>query len=432
MSAFQKKLSISFSLVLALQTAFLVSLYLRDLGAGQRFGGDFICFWQAAVRARRHDFAAIYQADAWRRVLSAQPSTTLEWYVYPPFSLFGLQFLGGMSYARAVACWSLFPLPFYFALVVAHAKRSAAMLDRSQEQRGEKLGLLGCVALCGMTLPFLCTNLLSGQGGALMAVLFLAAAYFWLDLPLLAGLFIGLLAIKPQLGLLLPFALAAAGRWRTAAAAAGAVAALVVASLVWAGQDVWADYFQMAEVFSRFIGLGDGRSEHLALAPYVSLRSAGMPVAAVAQGATSLAVLATIVGVFWRKDSGLEPGGRSDARLDLRLALLAAGALLATPYALSYDSPLLALAVIPLFVRAWRRGWDGWELLAITGLVVAPYAQMQLVDWSAPFGLCALLFTFGVLGRRYLLEAPSGAAPLWLAAPVPGGPPPLSAQKLVP
>jgi hypothetical protein len=98
---------------------------------------------------------------------------------------------------------------------------------------------------------------------------------------------------------------------------------------------------------------------------------------------------------------------------------LATGALLATPYAMSYESPLLVLAVIPLFVRAWRRGWDGLELLAITGLVVTPLTQMLLVDWRVPFGACALLVAFGALGRRYLLEAPVRVAQGTAALPHP-------------
>jgi hypothetical protein len=420
MSALQKKLLLALSLALALQTAFVAARYVQELGVGERFGGDFICFWQAAVRARHGDFAAIYGAEQWRRVLSAQPSASLAWFVYPPFSLFGLQLLGSMSYARAVACWSVVPLPFYLLLLVAHARRSEANLARVHAQGGE-LGWLGCLILAGMTLPFLGANLLTGQVGAIVAVIFLAAAYFWPDRPLLSGLFIGLLAVKPQLGLLLPFALAAAGRWRTAAVAAGVVTALVAASFLWFGRELWADYVQMTGIFSRFLSLGPGRIAQLALAPYVSLRGVGLPAAAaaIAQGAISLAVLASIVAVFRRNGASLEAGGRRDPRLDLRLALLAAGALLATPYAMSYESPLLVLAVIPLFVRAWRRGWDGLELLAITGLVVTPLTQILLVDWRVPFGFCTLLFAFGVLGRRYLLEAPTRIAPEAVALPQP-------------
>jgi hypothetical protein len=420
MSALQKKLLLALSLALAVQTAVVGARYVQELGVGQRFGGDFICFWQAAVRARQGDFQAIYRPEHWGRVLSAEPSASLAWFVYPPFSLFGLQLLGGMNYARAVACWSIVPLPLYFLLLVAHAKRSAENLARVQAHGGG-LGWLGSLTLAGMTLPFLGVNLLTGQVGAIVAVIFIAAAYCWPDRPLLTGLFIGLLAIKPQLGLLLPFALAADGKWRTAAVATGVVTALVAASFLWVGRDAWADYVQMTGLFRRFLSLGPGHLAQLALAPYVSLRSAGAPAAAaaVAQGAASLAALAGVVAVFRRNDASMQAAGRRDPRLDLRLALLATGALLATPYAMSYESPLLVLAVIPLFVRAWRRGWEGLELLATTGLVVMPLTQMLLVDWRVPFGLCALLLAFGVLGRRYLLEAPKCAAAGAVALPQP-------------
>ena len=410
MSALQKKLLAALALLLIFQAGYNLARYLHDLDAGDRFGGDFICFWDAAVRARLGDYGAIYQPETWRLALSDHSPRTLAWFVYPPFSLFGLQLIGGMSYNQAVAWWSLIPLPLYLILVIAHARRADAKLRDLQVSQGQEWGWSGSAILASLTAPFLSANLFSGQIGTLVAVLFLAATYVLPRRPILAGVFVGLIAIKPQLGLLFPLALIAAGQWRAIAAATVTIAALSVISLLQFGPALWTDYLEMAALFGQFIAMEYGRIEDLALAPYVSLRSVGVPVlvAAVAQATISLGVLASIVTAFRRSQKGA--ASIDDGRLDLRLGLLAAGALLFTPYALSYETPLISLAVIPLFVRAWRRGWDGWELAAVVALVVTPYAQILAVGHRVPFAMAALILAFGVLGRRYVLDTPGRSA----------------------
>ncbi|MFL5295722.1 MAG: glycosyltransferase family 87 protein [Phenylobacterium sp.] len=409
MSALQRNLLLLIALVLALQTGVNLARYLQEPGAAQRFGGDFICFWQAAQRARHGDLAGVYDPAFWRGVVSGHAASKMTWFVYPPFVLLPLRLLGDLGYGPAVAWWSLLPLPFYFGLIFLLARRTAPDLAAGTR-------LQAFAAIAALTLPFLSASLFSGQIGAFVAVLFLAAAYLWPDRPILAGLCLGLMAVKPQLGVLFPFALAAAGQWRTMAAAAATVLALVASSLVWPGAAVWNDYAQIAQIFGRFIGQGHAVIAQLAVGPYVSLLAAGLPaaLAATLQAGVSLGVLAVVIRVFRQA-----AGGRDDGRLDLRLGLLAAGALLAIPYSLSYDTPMLALAILPLVTRAWRRGLDGWTCAAITGLLVLPYLQPILIPRHLPFALAALLLAFGALFRRYELEAPADAAAAgsgWLSA----------------
>jgi alpha-1,2-mannosyltransferase len=121
----------------------------------------------------------------------------------------------------------------------------------------------------------------------------------------------------------------------------------------------------------------------------------------------SVAVLTAIIQVFWLCKSDSKESGKQDQRLDLRLALLAAGTLLATPYALSYDTPLLMLSVIPLLARSWRDGWDGIELASVTVLLTLPYAQFLAVGSHIPIAFLVLLFWFGVIYRRFQKERPT-------------------------
>ena len=84
--------------------------------------------------------------------------------------------------------------------------------------------------------PAVFVNVGHGQNGFLTAAL-LGGALHWLDRrPWLAGVLIGLLAYKPQFGVLIPIALLAGGRWRTIGAAAATVAALVAVSFAAARQ----------------------------------------------------------------------------------------------------------------------------------------------------------------------------------------------------
>jgi alpha-1,2-mannosyltransferase len=390
MSVLQKRLLLAFALLLAAQTALLVAKYFAGLQEAGRFGGDFIVFWEAAQRVRAGDLVGIYDPEGWRRALALGAPGELRLFAYPPFALFGLWPLGGMSYDAAVLWWSLAPLPFYVALSCLLARRSGVRETAPH------------VVVVAATLPFLSANLFTGQTGVFVGLLLLAAACFWRDRPVLAGICIGLLAIKPQMGLLLPFALAAAGQWRAIASAGAMIVALVVGSTLWLGGAIWTDYLAMTQLFGQVIGQGYGGIRELVVGPYVSWQAVGAPtlVAAGVQGVVSLLVLAAIVRAF-RDAKG---GSADDGRLDLRLGLLGAGTLLATPYSLSYDTPVLALAMIPLIARAWRNGCDGLELVAVTALVVLPFAPSVLLDSHVPFAFCALSLAFCALYRRYQLE----------------------------
>ncbi len=406
MSPLQKNLLMLCAMCLATQAGFNLIKYFHELSDGSHFGGDFIGFWNAAHRVRHGDIVAIYDPDTWHRILSTTTgSISISWFVYPPFTLFGLWPLGNATYDEAVLAWSLVPLAFYFALIVLLAKRSGlgAGANPACENNWSRTQAYG--VLIAFSLPFLSANLFSGQIGAIIAVFFLGAAYFWPTRPVLAGICIGLLAIKPQMGLLMPFALMASGQWRVVAAAATTVLSLIILSTIWLGAAIWTDYLRMTQMFGHFVGKGYDQIKQLALSPYVSLQGAGMPaaLASLLQVVVSVAVLTVIIHGFWQRKSDQKELGKEDERLDLRLALLAAGTLLATPYSLSYDTPLLMLSVIPLLARGWRDGRS--------------YAQPLAVGSHIPFAFLALLLWFGVIYRRFQKERPTQPAGLQIPVP---------------
>ena len=407
---FAKNMLMLCAVCLATQAGANLIEYFHEVSNGARFGGDFIGFWNAAHRVRHGDIAAIYDPDRWHTILSTTiGSITISWFVYPPVALFGLWPLGNATYNEAVLAWSLIPLAFYFALIVLFAKRSGLGAGANPAGDSSWSRAQAYAVLIAFSLPFLTANLFSGQTGAIIAVFFMGAACFWPTRPILAGICIGLLIIKPQMGLLMPFALIASRQWRIFAAAAITVLSLIVLSAIWLGTAIWADYFRMSQMFSHFIGAGYDQIKQLALSPYVSLQGVGISaaLAALLQVVVSVAVLAVIIQGFWQWKSDKKELGKEDERLDLRLALLAAGTLLTTPYALSYDTPLLMLSVIPLLARNWRDGWDGIELASLTALLILPYAQLLAVGIHIPIAFLALSLWFGVIYRRFKKERPA-------------------------
>src|SRR5690606_26627131 len=101
--------------------------------------------------------------------------------------------------------------------------------------------------LLALGFPAVFVNLGHRQNGFLSTAL-LALALLTLDRrPLLAGVFFGLLAYKPQLGPMIPLVLLATGRWRTIGAAVATVAALAGAVTVFLGVEVWQAFLASAE-----------------------------------------------------------------------------------------------------------------------------------------------------------------------------------------
>lgn len=397
-----------------LATAVVAEIH-RELRDGKPFGGDFISFWNAAHRARHGDIAAIYDPDMWHRILlnwDTTSSVTLSWFVYPPFTLFGLWLLGDASYDTAVLAWSIVPLVFFFALTVLLARRSGLGFENDPSRENAWSLSQAYAVLFALSLPFLGANLFSGQTGALVAVFFLSAAYFWSTRPVVAGICVGLLSIKPQIGLLMFFALLASSSWRVIVAAAATILTLIVLSVAWLGTSIWMDYFRMSLLFGQFVGSGYDQLRQLALSPYVSLQGAGLPVllAGFCQAAVSVAVIIVIVQIFRKSTENEQEIQTRDGATDLKFGLLAAGTLLATPYSLSYDSPVLMLSIIPVLSRSWPDDWDLIELTAAAVLLISPYAQLFAAVWHVPFAFVALLVWFGVLYRRFLKERPTAAS----------------------
>src|SRR5207237_2691224 len=100
--------------------------------------------------------------------------------------------------------------------------------------------------LLALAYPAVFVNLGHGHNGFLTAAL-IGFALVNLDTrPILAGILFGLLAYKPQFGLMIPLVLFATGRWRAVVAAGATVGLLALAATLAFGFDTWHAFFRFA------------------------------------------------------------------------------------------------------------------------------------------------------------------------------------------
>lgn len=201
----------------------------------------------------------------------------------------------------------------------------------------------GWATLLSPVLPAVAVSLLSGQSSLVTGGLTLAAVTWLERRPVLAGGLLGLAAtIKPQVMVMAPVALVAGRHGRALAAAVAAGAAVGAVSLT-LGPRLWLDWIH---ALPGFLDLVDAMNlQAQAITPRGLADQIGLPppLGLALTGAGALTGLVLVWRTFRRRDDPV-----------LRLAALAVGAILATPYAMPYESAVLAPACLMILMRAER------------------------------------------------------------------------------
>src|SRR5262249_33519333 len=134
----------------------------------------------------------------------------------PPTALVVMAPFGMLNYFPALFAWAaLSALAFYLA-----GRREVADLR---------------TLLIVLVAPAALMVVLCGQGSLLTTAALLAIFALFDEGPMTAGVLIGLLTVKPQLGILFPFMLIASGRWKVFVSAAFTAVALLLASIAIGG-----------------------------------------------------------------------------------------------------------------------------------------------------------------------------------------------------
>jgi len=294
-------------------------------------------------------------------------------WLYPPFFFVVAFLVASLPYAWGLAIWLAASFAAYLAAMRAIAPRPETLLIAA-------------------AFPAVFINIGHGQNGFLTAAL-LGGALHWLDRrPWLAGVLIGLLAYKPQFGVLIPVALLAGGRWNTIGAAAATVAALVAVSFVTLGGGVW-HAFADSMTFTQTVVLepgGIGWEKIQSAFSAMRMWGAGVRSAYAIQIALAL-MLAASLAWLWQ----------SNALFELKASALATASLLATPYVLDYDLVVLAVAIVFFVRHGMNRGFHDYEISLLAAAWVMPLLSRAIAGVTGiPLGLLALLALYVIIVQR--------------------------------
>jgi hypothetical protein len=322
---------------------------------GHAVGRDFVNLWTAGqliADGRVIDVFDPAKFGAAQRALLS-PDFPFHFWSYPPTFLFAAVPFGHTSYLGGLVIWSL--------------AGAIALLFAGRALLGDWVAPLLLVAS-----PAVAVNLVLGQNGAVTAALLMTACAWMARRPASSGALLGVLTFKPQLGLLVPFALLAERRWTTITTAIVAALAFAGLSAAVFGLEAWRAFVGDAlPMQTAMMSGGTGPFRRMMTSAFMAGRLLGL--------ALSWAMLAqvpfTLAGALfvWR-------AWRSDASLGMKFAILAVAGHMATPQAFNYDMIPLAAAAL-LLLRGDRFGCD-----RITALVlwVLPVAAMPINTWGVP------------------------------------------------
>jgi hypothetical protein len=352
---------------------------------GKPIGTDFSNVYAAGELTWQGKPADAYdpalQHAAEKAVFGGREMPFYGWH-YPPFFLAVAFMVASLPYAFGLALWLAASLAAYLAAI-------RAILPRPE------------TLLIAAAFPAVFINIGHGQNGFLTAAL-LGGALHWLDRrPWLAGILIGLLAYKPQFGVMIPLALLANQRWSSIAAAIATVAALVAVSLAVLGGGVWHAFTDSMNFTQAIVLEQGGTGWEKIQSAFSAARNWGADVhtAYAIQIALGLALAATLAWLW-----------HSDAAFELKASALATASLLATPYVLDYDLVVLAIAIAFLARHGLARGFRDYEISLLAAAWIVPLLSRGIAGATGiPLGLIAMLALYAFTLHRAAVDRESAA-----------------------
>jgi hypothetical protein len=329
----------------------------RD-GTSLVVGRDFLNFWMYGRAALTPDPGRFYDALTYNRELATLLGAGYpgqNWSYPPSIMLLALPF-GQLAYVQALFCWTFIGAAPFFVVARRHLTDPRLLLA---------LLLSPAAVLC----------VISGQS-SLVTTAILIGIFSCLDRrPIIAGILIALLTLKPQLGLLFPLILIASGRWRVFVAAAVTSIAIAAVTAALFGSQVWVD-FVLKGLPTNNIVLADPEGIATPFYPtvFMNLRGVGASYAAAmtVQLCFSAMAVAIVVWAFrFRREA--------DSRL--LMALFFASSITAVPYLLAYDTLALTFAALML-LESGRLDAAGRRFVQLVFWL--PILQMVLGSWHVP------------------------------------------------
>jgi hypothetical protein len=350
--------------ILALLICFIVVMdYSLKL---QRGGGvDFVSFWAAAKLALTGNAAGAYDYHVLQPVQLSVAAFAGELpFPYPPIFLLLLAPFALLPYAVGMAAWTAATFAGYIA--------STRVLFPTSRW-------------IAAAFPPLLANSFVGQNAFLTAAIYMLGLALLPRKPFMAGLVLGCLVIKPQLGLLLPLAFIAARQWRTIAGAAVTSVSALLAGVALYGLSTTTAWLDQMPYYVQLAQTGTVGWHKLA-SVNAALRHAGVDAApAMAMHGLVAVIAAAAVWRTWSSNSSWGAKG----------AVLAAATMLVSPYVYLYDSLLL---VVPFLWLAQTKSspilvGTLWCVPAVILVVTVTAPHLPNIAPLVPVALLCLAWT---------------------------------------
>src|SRR5208282_1403565 len=342
--------------VLAAGTASIALLVVHFVGTHYAVRNDFATFWTVSHLLWQGRLGDIYDPPRfealYRALFGGNPGDLARFWPYPPNALFLIAPLALLPSYLSYLAWCIVTLALFAASIRSFFGDNRRVL---------------MLALA----PSSCANIIMGQTGFLTSALLVGGLAMIDRRPLAAGLLFGLLSFKPQLGLMLPLALAAARLWKPFVAAALTALVVATASVAVFGIEAWRSYLKVTVPFELdYAAHYAGPFILKAPTVFVAARLIGAPAnfAYLLQAVALLAAAGIVIWAFRRMRER-----RSQA------AVLLVGTALASPHLHVYDMSIVSVAAVILAEGARARAPDFSERLTITLAWVFPLAILALL-----------------------------------------------------
>jgi hypothetical protein len=353
-----------------------------------RPGVDFSIFWSASYVMLHGSPWQVYDYGLFEKVEVAHfdflHGNFLPW-LYPP------------TFLLLVTPFALLPPTVAFVLFVGvstllfviGALRVSGLASSFNGLRSSWLPVAAC--------PCIFVAAVFGQNSILTGAL-AAFALYWIDRkPALAGLCIGLLAIKPQMALLFPFVLIAAGAWRAFAAAAVSATLFGSLSAFVCGAQCLRPFLLITSVTRELILEHSGHYWLASPTTFAALRAGGVPLTLAYIGEAGVALIAAAAACHVWKIT-------RDTRL--RAAILVVATLIANPYVWHYELAWLGIALACLTSIGFSKGWlRGEQEIIVLAWLLPIYEFFNRVVALPQIGPVVLMLMLLIILRRVRITA---------------------------
>jgi hypothetical protein len=290
--------------------------------------GDFFGLWSFGKFAQKSG-SLIYDPSAlaaYQHILDPAVSGSFP-FPYPPTFLLVVIPLGLLKLPAAYLVWLATTFVAYLGATLGRSWRTIY-----------GLGLL--------VAPTTLLTVTSGQNGLLTGALLVGGLNSLRARPVLAGVLLALLTYKPQFALLVPVTLLASGSIAALLAFACTGAACVLATSILFGWSVWPRWIAGFPAYQHLLGANQASLDHLMPTIIAGLHMLGGP--SMAGLALHVVMALAVAFVCWRT---LRRGLTERA-----IALSIIGSFLVAPYAMIYDTPMIASAIVLHWQSRLRRG----------------------------------------------------------------------------